>query len=97
MKRYLFACFFLVPFILSAQTKMVTREDMSLGVKEVYHVLKSDKQTLEGEYKVYNLFGGGLRQEGFFHLDKKDSLWKDYGNKTVILEGAYKEDQKVGI
>jgi len=88
----------LLSFKLFAQkTKQVVSDNLSRNTREIYSVLKADNETLEGPYKTYTLSKNDLLQEGFYHRDQKDSLWRYYTNKGVLLEGSYKTNEKIGI
>jgi TonB family protein len=87
-----------LPFIASAQTKQIVKEDRENSRVEKYYVLTDDEEIKEGEYKAYGLFQDNLLRDGFYKGNLKDSLWHvySYGNK-VLLEGNYKADMRIGI
>lgn len=98
MKHCLFVYFFLLPLILSAQTKMVTRETPKENLVEKYSVLSSDKNIKEGEYKSYRSYLNRITSEGFYKNNQRDSSWKFYAlSGEVQLQGSYKNDKRVGI
>src|ERR1700749_4411461 len=80
------------------QTKRVTNEDKSLGIKEKYDVLKSDKTVKEGAYAAYTIFGNQLLCEGFYKNNLKDSIWNYYNFQNRLAEfGKYANGAKVGV
>ena len=83
---------------LFAQTKKVTNEDKSLGIKEKYYVLKSDKSIKEGAYAAYAIFGEQLVCEGFYKNNLKDSIWYYYNFQGRLAEaGKYENGEKAGV
>ena len=83
---------------LYAQTTRVTNEDKSLGIKEKYSVLKSDKQIKEGKYAVYTIFNDQLICEGSYKNNLKDSIWNYYNYQHRLAEfGRYENGEKVGV
>ncbi|WP_295790583.1 energy transducer TonB [Mucilaginibacter sp.] len=82
----------------SAQTtrKIVDNED--LNIREKYYVLKTDKQTKQGKYQAFSLFGDRLICEGYYKNNLKDSLWTFYSLREKPIEtGLYKDGEKTGI
>jgi len=83
---------------LFAQTQKVTNEDKSLGIKEKYYVLKSDKNIKEGAYAAYAIFGDQLVCEGSYKNNLKDSIWNYYNYQHKLVEfGKYEKGEKAGI
>lgn len=81
-----------------AQTTRVTNEDKSLGIKEKYYVLKSDKNIKEGAYAAYTIFGDQLVCEGFYKNNLKDSIWNYYNFQHKLAGfGKYSNGEKVGV
>jgi len=83
---------------LLAQTKSVTNEDQPSGLKEKYHVLKSNKNIKEGPYAAYSIYGDQLVCEGLYKNNLKDSVWNYYNFQHKLAEfGSYSNGEKVGI
>jgi TonB family protein len=79
-----------------SQTTRQTNE--TPDTKEIYYVLKSDKNIKEGSYRQYRHFGNKLICEGFYKNDQRDSLWVFYSYSNHVSErGAYKEGKKTGV
>jgi TonB family protein len=98
MKLPLLLITVLIPAALFAQTTRRTNED--LNTKEVFYVLKSDKNIKEGTYFRYTNFGNKLVCEGFYKNNLKDSLWKYYSFRVenkLSASGSYKSDKRVGL
>jgi len=95
MKYTLSALIILLTIKVSAQTIQVEEK---MGYKTlIYNVKSQNKEVKEGPYTVLNY---NLKPdcEGFYHNDKKDSLWVYYNFRgEPILSGAYKNDDRVGI
>lgn len=98
MKLPLLLITFLFCGKLFAQTTRVTREDNDRGIKEKYYVLKSDKQTREGKYEAYSLFGDRLLYDGYYKNGLPDSSWRyySYGGK-IVCQGKYISGKRTGM
>lgn len=83
--------------LLSAQRlKEVKTEDQQTETKEVFHVLKTDKETKHGEYKQFKR--DKLIIKGYYKNGEKDSVWTFYSFWGVKYgKGYYKNDKKTGI
>src|ERR1700761_6587164 len=98
MKLPLLLIIILLPAALFAQTTRRTNEDPN--GREVFYVLKSDKNIKEGAYYRYTLYGNNMVCEGFYKNNLKDSLWKYYSftfKNRLSAIGNYKNDQRVGV
>lgn len=74
---------------LFAQTKKVTRNDQTLGLKEKFSVLESDTNIRQGAYAVYPIRGSRLIRKGFYKNNQKDSIWTSYtyqGEAQVVYD-----------
>jgi TonB family protein len=61
-----------------------------------YHVLANDKSVKHGSYDIIRNSGGAML-EGFYKMNKKDSVWKRYDSKGGLLsEVTYAEGNKTG-
>jgi periplasmic protein TonB len=81
----------------SQQTKEVTEEsgDKSSRVKLKYSVLKDDPNIKHGPYQFY--FTGKLAINGFYKMDKKDSVWLRYNNRgALVSKKMFSENKRTG-
>lgn len=99
MKRLLLFIVIFSSFSVGAQTKKVTHSDFKTWSREVYYVLKSDKNVREGGYRKYWSAGphSELLVEGHYHNNLKDSIWKYYSNGKMVGQGSYMDGEKIGI
>jgi TonB family protein len=83
---------------LFAQTTRVTNEDKSLGIREKYYVLKSDKNIKEGAYAEYAILGDQLVCEGSYKNNLRDSIWNYYNYQHKLAEfGKFENGEKIGV
>jgi len=97
MKKSLFTIilFFLVHICFAQETQTVVRD--SSNYREVFEVLKSDKNIKQGQYLVTAMNGSRTVTTGFYKNNRKDSIWREYDSrKNVIAEGRYKQGKRVG-
>jgi Gram-negative bacterial TonB protein C-terminal len=80
------------------RTKKITVDDYQLFAKHEYYVLKKDKSIKHGSYKSAWI-NGNPRQEGFYSMGMKDSLWIYYNRSKALVgsRGYYKHGLKVGL
>lgn len=86
--------FLIVPLLAQSQiTKEVKRSTPGHDVKEVYSVLKSDKNIKQGDYKMY--YRKREITAGQYSADKRTGLWtfKDVDMKVYFI-GKYAEGLK---
>ena len=75
----------------------VKKTSRSDGNKEVYYVLKSDKNIKQGSYQKFNSFDN-LIAEGNYKDGLKDSLWTEYWAAPVLKsKGNYLGSERTGI
>lgn len=99
MKHLLGIIFILsLGFSYSQRTKKITVDDYDLFAKHEYYVLRKDKSVKHGPYKS-TWVNGNPRQEGFYHMGEKDSLWIYYNRMKPIVgsRGYYRDGKKIGI
>lgn len=98
MKRLLLSITILLTLSATAQIKKVSRADYNTWSKEVFYVLKSDKNIREGEYQKSSASGSHseLLVVGHYHNNQRDSVWKFYSGGNLVAQGSYKNDEKVG-
>lgn len=80
------------------KTKKVTKNYDNPNYKEVFYVLKTDKETKHGNYqKLSNK--DALLINGYFDNGLKDSVWTEYrwDGKIKVSEGKYFKDNKTGV
>ena len=89
---------FLFNLTFSQRTKKIVVDDYELFAKHEYYVLRKDKTIKHGSYKSVWV-NGNPRQEGYYHMGKKDSLWIYYNRMKPVVgsRGYYKEGKKIGI
>jgi antitoxin component YwqK of YwqJK toxin-antitoxin module len=96
MKFKLIALALFAALNVNAQTKQISQN--VIGGVETYSVLNDNNEIREGEYK---LFSGGANplpvNEGYYHNNLKDSLWKFYSRGVLAYEGNYKAGEKAGV
>ncbi|MCB9223878.1 MAG: energy transducer TonB [Crocinitomicaceae bacterium] len=83
---------------LSQKVKKIIVDDYDLFCKHEYYVLKKDKTVKHGPYKS-TWVTGNPREEGYFKMGLKDSLWTYFDPLRPIIasRGYYENDKKVGI
>ncbi|MGY4539795.1 TonB family protein [Mucilaginibacter sp. UYNi724] len=98
MKRLLLFIVIFSSLSVGAQTKKVTHSEFKTWSREVYYVLKSDKNVREGEYQKYSSAGSHseLLVDGYYRNNLKDSVWKYYSDSKLVGKGNYKNGEKVG-
>lgn len=98
MNRLLLFLLLVLPGLLHAQeTKKLKIKNERTGEKEIYYVLKSDRQTKHGAYEKKN-YRGKLKVRGFYKQGEMDSTWTYYSQWSgkIQASGSYKANQKVG-
>ena len=97
MRLKLLALILFIVFNASAQTKSVKHHDKEQGIIEVYTVQKSAPAIKEGLVNIYSeLNTTQPLATGYYHNNKKDSLWMYYSGKQLVAEGRFKEGIKTG-
>lgn len=100
--KYLVICLFLFLIIndSAAQKTRYVSETSGGRFNKVtvgYHVLADDRSIKHGSYDVIRNSGGPML-EGFYKMNKKDSVWKRYDSKgQVVCEITYAEGNNTGI
>ncbi len=64
--------------------------------KEVFYVIGNDEMK-DGEYSLLSP-GGKISVSGYFSLGKKDSVWKYFNSKGILIcQQWYRNDEKVKV
>jgi periplasmic protein TonB len=96
-KTYLILLILLSALTYGQETIKKTKIYTNPNFKEIYYVLKSDKEILEGSYKKLNSSDKVL-VEGFYKNGAKDSLWKEYSWwGKLSKKGKYQDNIRVGV
>ncbi|PJJ54437.1 energy transducer TonB [Hymenobacter chitinivorans] len=82
----------------SQETRKVTKAD-GQWLREVFYVLKSDKNVRHGRYEVHRNSSSQPVAVGYYRQGRKDSTWTEYAPETgrVLVKGAFHDDQPVGV
>mgnify|MGYP001414799200 CR=1 FL=1 len=89
---------FLSKILLGQETKKVTENHDNPKYKEVFYVLKSDKNIRHGNYQKLG-YKGAILVNGYYKNGLKDSIWTEYswGGQVKLSEGKYYQDQKTEV
>lgn len=96
--KLLFLFFLLTPFYLLAQdTKKINllSGDKYMKTEEVFYVLKSDENIKHGKYEKYH--NKKLYARGYYHQNKKDSIWTVFNLAEVATIKYYSKGMKTGV
>ncbi|GGG53509.1 hypothetical protein [Bizionia arctica] len=95
-------CIFLIS-IASAQKPEKVKIKTEKGINGItnikYQVLKSNKKTKHGYYKIINTHYKQLEVSGTYKFGKKEGLWQEwmFSPRSLKSEGYYKNGKKVGV
>ncbi|MBP9070078.1 MAG: energy transducer TonB [Bacteroidia bacterium] len=97
-KTFILLAIFLPTIILGQETKKVTEDHDNPKYKEVFYVLKFDKNTRHGSYQKLG-YKDAVLINGYYKLGVKDSIWTEYrwGGKSKLSEGKYYQDKKINV
>lgn len=98
MKKFILTpCFILLAALCFAQqTVPVTKDSLIYRLK--YNVLKSNNEIRQGKYSLSVIKSGKILTTGSYKNNLKDGSWHEYDdNGYTIVEGKYKDGQRVGV
>ncbi|UOQ53559.1 hypothetical protein [Hymenobacter cellulosivorans] len=79
------------------ETRKVTK-NYGPSTREVFYVLKSDKNVRHGSYEVRQGAGRQPVAAGYYRQGRKDSTWTEYARTgRVVLKGGFRDDKPVGV
>ncbi|MBC7554438.1 MAG: energy transducer TonB [Taibaiella sp.] len=100
MRKLLLLSVLLPMWVHGQQTKFIVKQNPLEYNIERYYALKSDTNVKHGQYKMLNFFGGEPIRTGYYKMNRKDSVWKEFttfGEVYLQAEGKYKNDKKAGV
>ena len=82
----------------SQKLKSIVEDDYDLFCRSEYTVLKKNKTVKHGRYKSYYV-SGNPREEGYYKLGEKDSLWTYFHHSKPLMtsRGYYESGKKIGV
>jgi TonB family protein len=82
----------------SQKTKKITKNsgEKYNNTTDVFYVLADDETVKHGNFRITS--GGKKVIEGYYNMDKKDSVWKCFGRTGKLLsEKIYVQGEKKGV